>query len=106
MSFNFRCNQEIIEESFLPTLKTIISAPLSSPLAEVNADNVAELMVQLTNSKLLMENQNNNEEQITVSFVCLFLKHDLMSSWYDKILTIPNEEIHESLVHPLLKFES
>ena len=78
MSFNFRCNQEIIEESFLPTLKTIVSAPLSSPLAEVNADNVAELMVQLTNSKLLMENQNN-EEQITVSFVCLFLNHYLKS---------------------------
>ena len=68
----FRSNQEMIEEAFLPTLKTIVSAPLSSPLAEVNPDNVAELLVQLTNSKLLLENQKS-EEQTTV---CIKIKHN------------------------------
>ncbi|XP_071168942.1 condensin complex subunit 3-like [Mytilus edulis] len=61
-AFAGRSNQEMIEEAFLPTLKTIVSAPLSSPLAEVNPDNVAELLVQLTNSKLLLENQKSEEQ--------------------------------------------
>ncbi|KAL5022801.1 hypothetical protein ScPMuIL_001956 [Solemya velum] len=55
-----RNNQEVIEESFMPTLKTLMDAPSSSPLAEVNIGNVAEMLVQLTNSKLLVENQKRD----------------------------------------------
>ncbi|KAJ8316952.1 hypothetical protein KUTeg_004856 [Tegillarca granosa] len=58
-AFAGRGNQEIVEEAFIPTLKTIMNAPSSSPLAEVNIENVAELLVHLTNSKHLLENQNS-----------------------------------------------
>ncbi|XP_052249367.1 condensin complex subunit 3-like isoform X1 [Dreissena polymorpha] len=52
-----RSNQEVVEEAFLPTLKTLLNAPPTSPLAEVDVNNVAELLVQLTNTKLLTVNQ-------------------------------------------------
>lgn len=45
----------------MPTLRTLLNAPATSPLAEVNANNVAELLVQLTNTKLLTVNQNQAE---------------------------------------------
>ena len=63
-----RGNQEVVEEAFLPTLKTLLNAPTSSPLAEVNTENVTELLVQLTNTKLLLENQSN-PEVVKVSIV-------------------------------------
>ncbi|XP_053406509.1 condensin complex subunit 3-like [Mercenaria mercenaria] len=56
-----RCNQEVVEECFLPTLRTLLNAPATSPLAEVDVNNVAELLVQLTNTKLLTASQNSTE---------------------------------------------
>ncbi|XP_048405130.1 condensin complex subunit 3 [Stegostoma tigrinum] len=47
-AFMNRKNQECFQEAFLPTLKTLFCAPASSPLAEVNQHNVAELFVDLT----------------------------------------------------------
>lgn len=43
-----RTNQECFEEAFLPTLQTLANAPASSPLAEIDITNVAELLVDLT----------------------------------------------------------
>ncbi|KAK2115541.1 hypothetical protein P7K49_006167 [Saguinus oedipus] len=43
-----RTNQDCFEEAFLPTLQTLANAPASSPLAEVDITNVAELLVDLT----------------------------------------------------------
>uniref|UniRef100_A0AAY4AQP8 Nuclear condensin complex subunit 3 C-terminal domain-containing protein n=1 Tax=Denticeps clupeoides TaxID=299321 RepID=A0AAY4AQP8_9TELE len=48
-----RANQECIEESFLPTLHMLFNAPATSPLAEVDVSNVAELLVDLTRSSTL-----------------------------------------------------
>lgn len=48
-----------MEEAFLPTLQTLFSAPVSSPLASVNVNNAAELLVQLTNSKYLAKQGNS-----------------------------------------------
>uniref|UniRef100_A0A4W3HZX4 Non-SMC condensin I complex, subunit G n=1 Tax=Callorhinchus milii TaxID=7868 RepID=A0A4W3HZX4_CALMI len=45
-----RTNQECFLEAFLPTLRTLFYAPASSPLADVNAVNVAELLVDLMRS--------------------------------------------------------
>lgn len=45
----------------MPTLKTLLNAPATSPLAEVDVNNVAELLVQLTNTKLITQNQNAEE---------------------------------------------
>ncbi|WAR22450.1 CND3-like protein [Mya arenaria] len=56
-----RSNQEVVEDAFLPTLKTLLRAPSTSPLADVNVNNVAELLVQLTNSKLITVNQNQQD---------------------------------------------
>ena len=53
-----------MEEAFLPTLRTLFNAPPSSPLAEVNVNNVANLMVQLTNARHLV---NQIASQIDVS---------------------------------------
>ena len=41
----------------MPTLRTLLQAPATSPLAEVNVANVAELLVQLTDVRHLMDNQ-------------------------------------------------
>ena len=49
-----------MEEAFIPTLETLFSAPVSSPLASVNINNVAELLVALTNSKNLERNGNTS----------------------------------------------
>ena len=57
----YRSNQEVVEEAFLPTLKTLLNAPATSPLAEVYVNNVAELLVQLTNTKLITQNQKPEE---------------------------------------------
>ncbi|XP_056346966.1 condensin complex subunit 3 [Oenanthe melanoleuca] len=43
-----RSNQECVEEAYLPTLQTLLNAPATSPLAEVDISNVSELLVDLT----------------------------------------------------------
>lgn len=53
-----------MEEAFLPTLRTLFNAPPNSPLSEVNVNNVADLMVQLTNARYLV---NQIASQLDVS---------------------------------------
>ncbi|NXS44849.1 CND3 protein, partial [Balaeniceps rex] len=43
-----RSNQECFEEAYLPTLQTLLNAPATSPLAEIDIGNVSELLVDLT----------------------------------------------------------
>ncbi|XP_010158915.1 PREDICTED: condensin complex subunit 3 [Eurypyga helias] len=43
-----RSNQECLEEAYLPTLRTLLNAPATSPLAEIDISNVSELLVDLT----------------------------------------------------------
>ncbi|XP_014792552.1 PREDICTED: condensin complex subunit 3 [Calidris pugnax] len=43
-----RSNQECFEEAYLPTLQTLLNAPATSPLAEIDVSNVSELLVDLT----------------------------------------------------------
>ncbi|XP_077157565.1 condensin complex subunit 3 [Paroedura picta] len=47
-AYSNRANQECFEEAYLPTLRTLFSAPSSSPLSEVDVSNVSELFVDLT----------------------------------------------------------
>lgn len=49
----------MVEEAFLPTLRTLWKASPTSPLAEVNANNVTDFLVQLTNKRLRLEAQKN-----------------------------------------------
>ncbi|MCI4394864.1 hypothetical protein PGIGA_G00173800 [Pangasianodon gigas] len=46
-----RTHQECVEESFIPTMRTLFNAPATSPLSEIDTNNVAELFVELTRSK-------------------------------------------------------
>ncbi|GCB63598.1 hypothetical protein scyTo_0004454 [Scyliorhinus torazame] len=53
------------EEAFLPTLQTLFYAPASSPLAEVNALNVAEFFVDLTRaSEVNHQNKQIQDYQV------------------------------------------
>uniref|UniRef100_A0A674DKT7 Non-SMC condensin I complex, subunit G n=1 Tax=Salmo trutta TaxID=8032 RepID=A0A674DKT7_SALTR len=56
-----RAHQECVEECFLPTLQTLLNAPATSPLAEVDVTNVAELLVELTRSSSLIKPGNPQE---------------------------------------------
>uniref|UniRef100_H3CGA7 Non-SMC condensin I complex, subunit G n=1 Tax=Tetraodon nigroviridis TaxID=99883 RepID=H3CGA7_TETNG len=57
-----RVHQEVVEESFLPTVRTLMNAPATSPLAEVDVNNVVELLVELTRPSALIKPPANTEE--------------------------------------------
>ena len=50
-----------MEESFLPTVRTLMNAPATSPLAEVDINNVVELLVELTRPSALIKPSTNTE---------------------------------------------
>jgi len=50
-------NQATIEESFMPTLKTLFSAPVTSPLTEVDVEDVGLFLIQLTARGFLQSNE-------------------------------------------------
>ena len=54
----------------MPTLRTLFSAPTTSPLAQIDVSNVAELMVHLTSDKHINTSQtamqNKNTDDSTV----------------------------------------
>uniref|UniRef100_A0A3Q3W0H3 Uncharacterized protein n=1 Tax=Mola mola TaxID=94237 RepID=A0A3Q3W0H3_MOLML len=56
-----RVHQEVVEESFLPTVRTLMNAPATSPLAEVDINNVVELLVELTRPSALIKPSTNTE---------------------------------------------
>ncbi|EDO49280.1 predicted protein, partial [Nematostella vectensis] len=76
-AFSSRTNQELVRQSFLPTLRTLFSAPESSPLATINCKYVAELLVELTNNQHLNKMGNTTSSKDTTeqcSHVSLALK--------------------------------
>ncbi|XP_036444769.1 condensin complex subunit 3 isoform X1 [Colossoma macropomum] len=50
-----RAHQECVEESFLPTMRTLFNAPATSPLSEIDTSNVAELFIELTRPSALVQ---------------------------------------------------
>lgn len=56
-----RAHQEVVEEGFLPTVRTLMNAPATSPLAEVDVNNVVELLVELTRPSALIKPSTNTE---------------------------------------------
>lgn len=65
-----RTNQECFEEAFFPTLQTLASAPASSPLAEVDVTNVAELLIDLTRPSRLNPQGKNSQDYQVCMLVC------------------------------------
>ncbi|XP_036776938.1 condensin complex subunit 3 [Manis pentadactyla] len=78
-----RANQECFEEAFVPTLQTLASAPASSPLAEVEVANVAELLVDLTRPSGLNPQAKHSEYQ------ALTVHDNLAIKICNEILTCP-----------------
>ncbi|XP_019732206.1 condensin complex subunit 3 [Hippocampus comes] len=57
-----RVHQEVVEESFFPTMRTLMNAPATSPLAEIDINNVIELFVELTRPSVLLKPSADTEE--------------------------------------------
>ncbi|NXL89464.1 CND3 protein, partial [Alectura lathami] len=57
-----RSNQECFEEAYLPTLRTLLNAPATSPLAEIDVSNVSELLVDLTRPSGLKPQAKKSQE--------------------------------------------
>ncbi|XP_029446276.1 condensin complex subunit 3 isoform X1 [Rhinatrema bivittatum] len=68
-----RTNQECFEEAFLPTLRILFNAPASSPLADVDVSNVAELFVDLTRPSGLNPQKKKEQDYKT------FTVHDSLA---------------------------
>ncbi|XP_042840809.1 condensin complex subunit 3 isoform X2 [Panthera tigris] len=79
-----RTNQECFEEAFLPTLQTLASAPASSPLAEIDITNVAELLVDLTRPSGLNPQAKNSQD-----YQALTVHDNLAIKICNEILTCP-----------------
>lgn len=62
-AFASKANQECVAEAFLPTLRTLFQAPSSSPLADVNDFNVAELMIELTSASYLPKASQKDQDE-------------------------------------------
>ncbi|KAF4019809.1 hypothetical protein G4228_011482 [Cervus hanglu yarkandensis] len=80
-----RTNQECFEEAFLPTLKTLANAPASSPLAEIDITNVAELLVDLTRPSGL-----NPQAKKSQDYQALTVHDNLAMKICSEILTCPH----------------
>jgi condensin complex subunit 3 len=48
LAYDSKYGQEMLEQAFLPTLRTLFQAPVTSPLIEVDQDSVVRLMLHLT----------------------------------------------------------
>ncbi|NXU41310.1 CND3 protein, partial [Drymodes brunneopygia] len=57
-----RSNQECFEEAYFPTLQTLLNAPATSPLAEVDISNVSELLVDLTRPSGLKSQSKKSQD--------------------------------------------
>ncbi|XP_002709416.1 condensin complex subunit 3 [Oryctolagus cuniculus] len=79
-----RTNQECFEEAFLPTLQTLANAPASSPLAEIDITNVAELLVDLTRPSGL-----NPQAKYSQDYQAFTVHDNLAIKICNEILTSP-----------------
>nr|KAF6501525.1 non-SMC condensin I complex subunit G [Molossus molossus] len=79
-----RTNQECLEEAFFPTLQTLANAPASSPLAEIDTTNVAELLVDLTRPSGLHPQAKNSQD-----YQALTVHDNLAIKICNEILTCP-----------------
>ncbi|CAL1528460.1 unnamed protein product [Lymnaea stagnalis] len=59
-AFANSANQEVVEEAFVPTLRTVLHAPLTSPLAEIDEMNLANFLIELMDAQNLSDNQLEN----------------------------------------------
>ncbi|CAG5939591.1 unnamed protein product [Menidia menidia] len=87
-----RAHQEVVEESFLPTIRTLVNAPATSPLAEVDIGNVVELIVELTRQSALIRPPSNTE--VVKDRICLRSLEKMMHQLVD---SKEQAELHSAL---------
>ncbi|XP_052055160.1 condensin complex subunit 3 [Apodemus sylvaticus] len=80
-----RTNQECFEQAFIPVVQTLVNAPASSPLAEVDVTNVAELLVDLTRPSGL-----NPQTKDSQDYQALTVHDNLAIKICNEILTSPS----------------
>ncbi|XP_078809407.1 condensin complex subunit 3 isoform X2 [Oryzias latipes] len=73
-----RVHQEVVEECFLPTVRTLLNAPATSPLAEVDINNVVELLVELTRPSALIKPSSNTEEVCVHDYLAVRLCGEML----------------------------
>lgn len=87
-----RENQAVVEASFMPTLQILLDAPTSSPLSEVDVNNVIVLLIQLTNHRLLRAGESSSKTSDMCESANELTPHDSLA------LKICNELIAHSNV--------
>ena len=65
----------MIAEAIMPTLQALFEAPSTSPLAEIKASNVAELLVELTDVRHQMAAKQPNDTVVDEVIIWAFSKH-------------------------------
>jgi len=92
---------EVIEKAFFPTIQTIVNAPHTSPLQEVNPNNVADLLLSLMRGK--------REEEIAITMCNEILLNPRSNYGRCLIRTlhhcniVPGEVSNLKLVHNLIQ---
>ena len=99
-----RANQDSIEESFMPTLKTLFDAPTTSPLTDVDIDDVGAFYVQLTRADILQQsNKVNRDEDGDIATDIGASVHDAMAyTLCNQILESPDSFHVKTLIRLLL----
>jgi len=103
-AFRSRKNQEVVEEAFLLTLRTLFNAPTTSPLSHIVTSNVIDLFVQLTDIKNMVAfsaNQTSNNLHDTTAKLDQYedFVHDSMASKIcNEILSNTNDATYVKLL--------
>ncbi|KAK4302655.1 hypothetical protein Pmani_025270 [Petrolisthes manimaculis] len=85
-------NQETISEAFLPTLHTLFSAPIRSPLADIDVYDVANFLVSITSPAIRTEQKKDkvNVHDSLVFSICTDIMGFPESSWTKVLLRCLN----------------
>lgn len=72
-------NQESISEAILPTLHTLIRAPVHSPLADIDIDDVANFLISITSPAIISE----GKKDVSHFFSILTLFHTPLDAYHN-----------------------
>ena len=108
-----RTNQDSVEESFMPTLKTLFDAPPTSPLTDVDIEDVGAFFIQLTRADILQQtykkgsgsSREDNENGDIASDIGAAV-HDAMAyTLCNQILASPDSFQVKTLIRLLLNLQ-
>ena len=102
-----RANQDSIEESFMPTLKTLFDAPATSPLMEVDVEDVGMFYLSLTSGAMLQQPKNRDgDENGDIASDIGASVHDAMAyTLCNQIIASPDSFHVKTLIRLLLNLQ-